>query len=81
MTSEATVTRQDVGGGRSIFTRSDGHVFHLVWHENGSASLFHDDAAPPDKIEFHVGISDKLAAAKARILEYPDGWVIPPSRS
>ncbi len=74
MTAGLTVTRRDVGEGRIVFTRSDGEVFQLVWHESRQASLFHNDKAPPDEISLDVSIPDKPARAQELILAYPTGW-------
>ena len=38
MSTGLTVTRRDIGEGHVIFTRSDGEVFHLMWHEGGEAA-------------------------------------------
>jgi hypothetical protein len=74
MTTGLTVSRRDIGEGHIIFTRSDGEVFHLMWHENGQASLFHNDKVPPNGIDLHTNITDKMARAEELILAYPTGW-------
>jgi hypothetical protein len=65
-----TVTRQDL----SIFTRSDGEVFHLVYRKDGGASLFHVDRPPPDGTDLDVSIEDKPAWAEKLILAYQTNW-------
>jgi hypothetical protein len=74
MTTGLTVTRRVVGEGHIIFARSDGEVFHLMLHEDGQASLFQNDKAPPDGISLDVNIPDKPAQAEKLILAYPNGW-------
>ena len=37
MTKGLTVIRRDIGEGHIVFTRSDGEVFHLMWHETVTA--------------------------------------------
>ena len=74
MATGLTVTRRDVGEGHIIFARSDSEVFHLMWNENGQASLFHNDKVPPDGISLDVNIPDKSAQAEKLILAYPTGW-------
>ena len=74
MATERTATRHDESGVHSIYTRSDGEVFHLWRHEDGHASLLHNNAPPPNGIDLGVSIGDKFAAAQKRVLEYPDGW-------
>lgn len=74
MTTRVTVTRQDVGPGHIIFTRSDGEIFQLVWRENGQGSLFHHDHPPPNGISLDVNIADKPTRAQQLILVYPTGW-------
>ena len=72
MKAALTITRQVVGDGHVIFTRSDGEVFHLKWLESGHASLFHEDEPPPYGIGLDVGIADKPARAEKLILAYPN---------
>jgi hypothetical protein len=74
MTIGLTVIRRDIGEGHIIFTRNDGEIFHLMWNENGRASLFHNDNVPPDGISLDVNIPDKPAHAEKLILAYPTGW-------
>ena len=74
MTPGLTVARQDVGPGHIVFTRSDGEIFELVWHDSGQASLFHKDRPPSDGISLDVGIADKPTRAEQCILAYPKGW-------
>ena len=69
-----TIIRRDESGFHSVYTRSDGEVFHLRWLGDGYASLTHNDAEPPNGIGFGKSVGDKYAAAAKRILEYPDGW-------
>jgi hypothetical protein len=72
--TELTVDRHDVGEGHIIFTHSDGEIFHLMWHESGHASVFHNDKVPPGGIGLDVNIPDKPARAKELILTYSTGW-------
>lgn len=74
MTTGLTVTRRDVAPNHITFTRSDGEVFQLVWHESGQASIFHNDKPPPNGIALDVSIADKPARAQQLILDYPTGW-------
>ncbi len=74
MATGLTVTRRNIGEGHIIFTRSDGEIFHLMWHEDGQGSLFHNDKVPPDGISLATNIADKPARAEALILAYPTGW-------
>jgi hypothetical protein len=74
MVAGLTVTRRDVGDGHIIFTRSDGEVFHLKWHESGQGSLLRNDDVLRDGISLDVNIPDKPAWAEKLILAYPTGW-------
>ena len=75
MTGKQTVTRQDIGKGHIVFTRSDGEVFHLKWQDDsGQASLYHENKPPPAGISLDVSIPDKPRRAEQLILDYPTGW-------
>jgi hypothetical protein len=58
MKAALSVTRQDITANHSVFTRSDGEVFELVWNKDAESSLFHKDRPPPGGINLDVDISE-----------------------
>jgi hypothetical protein len=75
MTTGLTVWKHDIGEGHVVFTRSDGEVFHLMWHESGQASLFHNDTTPSNGIGLDLNVMDKFSRAEQLILAYPADWL------
>jgi hypothetical protein len=75
MATEFTISRRDGGEGHTIFTRSDGEIFHLFEHGDGQASLCHNDKTPKG-INAGISIPNKFVWAEKLILDYPTGWPV-----
>lgn len=73
--SELTVVTATTKGGFN-FRRSDGKLFFLAYHDDGSATLYAGDDRenPPSTgiVGFDLNVADKRGSAEQWVLAYPD---------
>lgn len=73
MATELTIAKRRVDGSETIYTRSDGEVFHADLYDNGHVSLYHSNR-PPDGVDLHPNIWDRGAYVEKLILAYRGRW-------